>query len=381
MHIKGNEMPNAIVIGAGPAGLASAAALQDQGFAVDLLERAATVGDSWRRHYDCLRLHTTRGRSGLPGLAFPDNVGRYPSRQAVVDYLDAYAKAHSLAPRFGVTVTGIARAEDGWRVTHTAGEDRADVVVVATGLNGTPKLPDWPGRFDGPVVHSSKYRNPDAYAGQKVLVVGFGNSGGDIALDLAEAGVEITLSQRGPVNILPKELFGVPITSFGLLSKLLGYKAADVLTAPILRMAVGRPENYGLQSTGKGPGARVIEDGRIPLIDVGTLGAIKAGQITVKPGIEMLDGASVHFADGTAAPFDAVIAATGYNVGLRPLLGASPALDAEGRPKVSGAGTLERGLYFCSFRASPNGQLFATGQEALAIAAEAARAFSLATAR
>ncbi len=358
--------------------MAAGAALQDQGFAVEILERARAVGTSWRNHYDCLHLHTARGRSGLPGLAMDASVGRYPSRDAVISYLERYAAHHQLNPRFGVMVTGVKRDGDGWIVTTDNAPTRGDVVVVATGLNATPHVATWPGEFDGPILHSSAYRNPRPFAGQRVLVVGFGNSGGDVALDLAKAGVDVTLSQRGPVNILPKELFGMPITSFGLLSKLLGYKTADLLTAPIRRLVIGRPEDYGLQSTGKGPGARVIEDGRIPLIDVGTLGAIKAGQIAVKPGIARLDAKEVAFADNSRAPFDAIIAATGYNVDLRGLLGQSPALDANGRPKVSGGGTVERGLYFCSFRVSPDGQLFATGKEALAIAAHAKGAFSLA---
>ncbi|MEY1554709.1 flavin-containing monooxygenase [Yoonia sp. R2331] len=375
-------MPDAIVIGAGPAGLAAAAALKGQGFAVDLLEQASAVGSSWRGHYDCLKLHTARGRSGLPGMAFPAEVGRFPSRAAVITYLEAYAAANALSPRFGVAVKTIQLDGDGWRVTHTDGTDRTDVVVVATGLNGTPHVPVWPQQevFAGQIIHSSGYRNARGFAGQRVLVVGFGNSGGDIALDLAQAGVDVTLSQRGPVNILPKELFGVPITSFGLLSKLLGYRAADRITAPILRWAVGQPEDYGLQSTGKGPGARVIEDGRIPLIDVGTLGAIKAGQIAIKPGIATFTQDGVTFADDSAAPFDAVIAATGYNVDLRPLLGDSPALTDDGKPTISGAATAAPGLYFCSFRVSPDGQLFTTGRESLAIAADAAARFSLATA-
>ncbi len=371
-------MPKAIVIGAGPAGLAAAAAMMSKGFAVDVLERASDVASSWRGHYDCLRLHTARGRSGLPGLAFPASAGRYPSRAAVITYLEDYAQHHRITPRFGVTVTDVAQTDDGWTVSHDHGTDAAEVVVIATGLNGTPKMPDWPGHFDGPILHSSAYRNAKDYAGQKVLVVGFGNSGGDIAVDLVQGGADVTLSQRGPVNILPKELFRMPITSFGLLSKLLGYKVADVLTAPVLRMVIGRPEDYGLQSSGKGPGARVIEDGRIPLIDVGTLGAIKAGQIVVKPGIAQLDGLQVQFSDGSVAPFDTIIAATGYQVDLRPLLGDSPALDDDGKPRVSGAETGQRGLYFCSFRVSPDGQLFTTGQEAQAIAVQAAEAFSLA---
>lgn len=360
----------AIVVGAGPAGLASAACLQDVGAKVAVLEKTDAVAASWRSHYDCLHLHTSRERSALPGMDWPKGVGKYPSRDELVDYLDAYAKAKALDIRFGCDVTGI-KKDGAWHVTHSDGVEEADVVVVATGINAVPRSPDWSGTFHGPVSHSSTYRNAAPFQGQKVLVVGFGNSGGDIALDIASAGEDVTLSVRGPVNILPKELLGRPITSLGALSRLLGYKMADRLTAPIMRLVVGRPEDYGLLSAGKGPAAQVNEDKRIPLIDVGTLGAIKAGKIAVRRGVERLDGRVVHFADGASGEFDHIIAAIGYDVDLRPVLGDSEALDDAGRPLISGApGTLP-GLYFCSYEVSPFGQLYAMSREAEAIAADA----------
>ena len=167
--------------------------------------------------------------------------------------------------------------------------------------------------------------------------------------------------------------FTVASTFSGCGGSSLGYKMADILTAPVLRIAVGRPESYGLRSMAKGPAALVHEDDRIPLIDVGTLGAIKQGRIAVKPGIDRLNGPDVQFTDGTAAPFDTIIAAIGYTVDLRPLLGPDcTALDPTGRPVASGAPTPEKGLYFCSFKVSPDGQLFSTSREAIAIARHAA---------
>lgn len=363
----------AVIIGAGPAGLAAAACLKKTGMAVTILERADTIASSWHAHYDCLHLHTARGRSTLPGLDYPKGTGKYPSRKDVIAYMQAYAAHHGLTPRLGCTVTSVKPTPQGWQVSHSNGTEGADITVMATGVNGTPRLPNWPGDFDGPILHSSAYKSPAPFAGQRVLVVGFGNSGGDIALDLANAGVDVTMSVRGPVNILPKQLFGIPITSFGLLTKILGYKAADRLTAPVLRLAVGRAEDYGLRSSPKGPAALVHEDDRIPLIDVGTLSAIKQGRITVKPGIAQLEGDSLRFTDASTARFDAIVAAIGYTVDLRPLLGTDcPALDASGRPLVSGAPTPAKGLYFCSYRVSPDGQLFSTSQEARAIARHAA---------
>lgn len=361
----------AIVIGAGPAGLAAAACLKKEGVDVVVLERSDAVGSAWRNHYGRLHLHTARGRSGLPHYPMSERYGKYPSRTDMIEYLEHYATHFDLQPRFGLTVTSARPTPDGWVVTHNQGDETADAVVFATGLNNRPNSPEFPGSesFSGKVMHSSAYKSPEDLAPGRVLVVGFGNSGGEIALDLAEDGAEVSLSVRGPVNILPKEILGLPITSMGLLRKLFHYRTADAITAPILRAKLGRPEDYGLMSAGKGPVSQVIEDGRIPLIDIGTLAAIRAGKITVRPGIEQIEGETVHFANGTSAGFDAILLATGYRVDLRPILPDTPeALDATGRPKVSGGDTGVPGLYFCSYKPSAEGQLRQGGIEAQAIA-------------
>lgn len=365
----------AIVIGAGPAGLAAAACLTKHGLSVTVLDRATAVGSSWRNHYGRLHLHTARSRSALPHMDMPERYGRYPSRLDMVEYLEDYAKEFALKVIEGVTVATVRPASSGWRAETDKGVYDADVVVFATGLNGTPRHATWPGldSFPGRIMHSSEYHAPNDLPEGRALVVGFGNSGGEIALDLAEAGVDVVLSVRGPVNILPKEIFGLPITSLGMLRKLFGYKAADWLTAPILRAKIGRPQDYGLINPGKGPVSQVVEDGRIPLIDIGALAAIKAGQIAVQPGIEKIEGPQVTFTNGQSQCFDAILMATGYRVDLRSMLPDTPdVLDAEGRPKVSGGDTGAPGLFFCSYKASAEGQLRQSGMEAEAIAAHAA---------
>lgn len=367
----------AIVIGAGPAGLAAAACLKRAGLEVAILEKADRVGAVWRGHYDRLHLHTARGRSGLPFMALPASVGKYPSRQDLIAYLERYAGHFGLEPQFGCAVARADPEGRGWRVRHSQGEARADVVVFATGLNGHPRRPDWPGmdRFPGRVLHSSEYRNADGFAGQRVLVVGFGNSGADIATDLAQAGVGTGLAVRGPVNLLPKEILGVPVTSMGVFRKLFGPAAADALTAPVVRALIGRPEDYGMAASAKGPMRQVVEDGKIPMIDAGALAEIKAGRIAVYPGIKRFDGSRIVFADGRDAAFDAVVLATGYGLDLRPMLPevAHMVLDDRGRPLISGEPTGVPGLFFCSYHVSPSGQLRQAGLEARAIAEEAAR--------
>jgi cation diffusion facilitator CzcD-associated flavoprotein CzcO len=362
----------AIVIGAGPAGLACAAMMRQAGLAPTVLERASAVGAAWRRHYDRLHLHTDRGHSGLPGFSMPREYPKFPSRAQVVAYLEAYARHFAITPRLDTAARRIAPDERGWRVETSGEAFTAPAVVVATGTAGWPVRPSWPGAdgFPGPLIHSSEYRNPAPYGGKRVLVVGFGNSGGEIALDLAETGVKVTLSVRSPVQIVPRELLGLPILTWAIMLQPLPPRLADVLNAPLVRLAVGSVEKLGLRRSAKGPLTMVNEDGRVPLLDIGTVAAIRAGTIEVRPGIERFDGGTVAFADGTSAPFDAVILATGYRPDLRTLLPeVDGVLDAAGQPRVSGGPTGKPGLYFCSFHVSPTGQLREIGIEAKRIAA------------
>jgi len=362
-----------IVVGAGPSGLACAACLTRRGLRPVIYDRAESVGASWTTRYDGLQLHTSRGRSGLPFLPMPKHYGRYPGRDDVVAYLRDYAGAFDLDIRLGVTVGAVRPAEGGgWRVETGAGIEAADAVVFATGMADRPVRPDLPG-YGGRVLHSCDYRNAQGFEGQRVLVVGLGNSGGEIALQLAQAGNQVALSVRGPVNLLPKELFGIPVTSLGGLRRVLPYRWVDAMTAPLLRLVLGRPEAFGLRKAAKGPTAQVVEDGRIPLIDTGVLAEIRAGRIAVRPAIAGADGLQMRFEGGGAGEYDAVVLATGYRCDLRALLPETPqALDDAGRPRQSGAGRRGQGpvagLYFCSYHASADGQLYQSGKEARAIA-------------
>jgi len=366
------EAIEAIVIGAGPAGLACAAMMKKAGLAPVVLERASAVGAVWRRHYDRLHLHTDKGHSGLPGLAMPREFPKYPSRKQVVQYLEAYARYFAITPRLDTAAKRISPAHGGWRV-ETSGETFiAPVVVIATGTAGWPVRPNWPGKdgFRGSIIHSSEYRNPAPYTGKRVLVVGFGNSGGEIALDLAEKGGAVALSVRGGVRIVPREMLGLPILTWAVALNQLPPRLADALSAPLVWLFVGSPERIGLRRSEKGPLTMVNEDGRIPLLDVGTVAAIRGGKIQVHPAIERFDGETIIFADRTRGSFDAVILATGYRPDLRPLLPeVEGVLDASGQPRVSGRATGQPGLYFCSFRVSPTGQLREIGIEAKRIAA------------
>jgi cation diffusion facilitator CzcD-associated flavoprotein CzcO len=362
---------DAIVIGAGPAGLATAAALQTRGLNATILEKSDAVGAVWRRHYDRLHLHTDRVRSGLPGLAMPEAYGRYPARAHVVEYLEAYAAKFNLKPVFNAPVHAARHDGRKWRAEAGENSRSAPILVVATGWADYPHAPTWPGidQFGGQVLHSSAYRNPAPFADKRVLVIGCGNSGAEIALDLAEAGVDVTLSARSPVNVIPRELLGLPILVFPIAEQWLPPRVADMINAPLLRVAIGSIEKLGLKRSPKGPLQSIDEDGRVPLIDIGTLDAIRAGRIKLRGDVARLEPKTVAFAKSPPEPFDALILATGFRPDLRALLpDAKGVLNAAGAPLVSGRATAEPGLFFCGAIPASVGQFRQIGVEATRIA-------------
>ena len=366
--------PDAIIVGAGPAGLACAVTMRAAGLGVVVVEKADSVGSVWRRHYDRLHLHTDRKHSGLPGMDMPQTYPLYPTRGQLVEYLESYAARFDIRPVFNATASRIRRVGTQWRVELAQGSISAPVVVIATGIADAPYRPSWPGTelYQGSVVHSSEYRNPAPYAGKRVLVVGFGNSGGEIALDLANAGVDVTLAVRGPVQILPRDLLGFPILAWAILYQRLPARLVDLINAPILRLAIGRIEKLGLRRAAKGPRQMVEEDGRVPLIDVGTLDKIRDGSIRICGGIDRLTPDGVVLADAECKEFDAIILATGFRPDLRQLIAdVEGVFDRHGMPLVTGQTTKAPGLYFCGQITSSTGQLREIGLEAQRIAISA----------
>ena len=360
---------NVIIVGAGPAGLAVGACLKQAGVDFTILEKASEVAPAWRRHYRRLHLHTVKSLSALPFVPFPKSHPRYVPREKVVAYLDAYAERFGLEPRFGVTVKSIRRQGEKFLVETDAGQIRARKIVVATGNNAQPIVPGFPGieAFKGEVLHSAAYTEAMPYVGKNVLVIGMGNTGAEIALDLADSGAHPTISVRKGVHIVPRQLFGVPIQMVGIASRPMPQALNDWMFPKILDLALGRLEKYGIVRPKQGILAQ-IDAGRVPVIDVGTVAAIKAGRIGVAPDIARFTEDGAKFAGGREKNFDAVIFATGYRPGYDGFL---PAELSPGKSGVN-ASASDLGLYLVGFYNPVTGLLREIGIEAKAVAKDIA---------
>lgn len=361
-----------VIIGAGPAGLAVGACLQLAQVPYIILEQNDRVGSAWHQHYDRLRLNTDKSHSELPYFQYPKRCPRYPSRLDLIGYLEAYACHFQLKPRFGQQVISAHYAGHCWEVRTQDTLYRATNLVVAAGYTREPNIPIWEGQdlFHGPILHSSRYRNGRPFKGQKVLVIGFGNSGGEIALDLWEHGAQPSIAIRSAVNVLPRELFGIPIMSIGIIQRKLPLRLADAINGTILRAVIGDLTKYGLRKLPHGPFTQIQHAARIPLIDIGTTKVIKQGGITVYSGVKRFKEDSVVFSDGRQVNFDGVILATGFRPRVNAFLeGNSAVYDENGMPCSSGHEMDISGLFFCGYYVPPTGMLREIGMEAKRISA------------
>ncbi|AGS70217.1 flavin-containing monooxygenase [Streptomyces collinus] len=371
------------VIGAGPGGLAAAHALRSRGIRAVVLEKSDQVGSSWRRHYDRLHLHTTRRLSALPGLRMPRRFGRWVSRDDVVRYLEKYAEHHELEIVTGVEVFRIERSADGagWLLHASGGRElTGSAVVVATGYNHTPRVPDWPGfdGFGGDFTHAAHYRNAEPYAGRDVLVVGVGNTGAEIAVDLVEGGAaRVRLAVRTAPHIVRRSTAGWAAQYTGVLVRRLPVRLVDRLARPLARISTPDLSAHGLARPETGLYSRVRE-GAIPVQDVGLIDAVRKGKVEVVAAVEGFEDGKVALADGSRISPDAVIAATGYVRALEGLVGHLEVLDGRGRPVVHGPRTPANapGLYFTGFTNPISGMFRELAIDAERIAGAVARALA-----
>ncbi|MFJ7178012.1 flavin-containing monooxygenase [Streptomyces massasporeus] len=369
------------VIGGGPGGLSAAYALRARGIRAVVLEKSDRVGASWRRHYDRLHLHTTRRLSALPGLPMPRRFGRWVSRDDVVRYLEKYAEQHRLEIVTGVEVSRIERTPDGtgWLLHATGGRELTGAaVVVATGYNHTPRLPDWPGRagFTGELLHAGEYRSGKPYAGRDVLVVGVGNTGAEIAVDLVENGASrVRLAVRTVPHIVRRSTAGWAAQYSGVLVRRLPVGLVDRISRVQAKVAVPDLSAHGLPRPDTGLYTRV-KQGAIPVQDVGLIDAVRQGRVEVVAAVEGFeDGGKIALADGTRISPDVVIAATGYVRALEDLVGHLDVLDDRGRPVAHGPRTAKAapGLYFTGFTNPISGNLREMALDAVRIAKAVAR--------
>lgn len=301
------------VIGAGAAGLAATRDLRERGVEVVTFEKSDRVGGHWNHDYEALHLITARDASHYRGFPMPAHYPMFPSREQVRDYLVSFAEAFDLKEsiRFGVGVELIEpageRGIDGWSVTTSDGETRVfGSVIIANGHLWDPAIPDLPGEFTGTLLHSSAYRTVADIDGDRVLVVGAGNSGCDLAVDAAAARRNTTISMRNGTVFQPKTYFGRARSDLPT-AKLPAVLQERALRA-LVRISVGRMDRY--------PGLQLPESTNLfkirPIINSQLLHWIHHGRISVVPGIRAIDGKQVTFEDGTAREFDTIVLATGF---------------------------------------------------------------------
>lgn len=349
-----------VIVGAGASGLSAAGALQRKGIEPLVLERDPRIGGTWERRYDRLHLHTVRSFSGLAHYAIPGSYPRYLSRDQYAAYLREYVRALGLRVETGAAVQAIrrdTRTHPPWAVVTDRGSWHAAAVVVATGQYCTPRMPDWPGldTYRGKLLHSTRYANAASFVHQRVLVVGAGNSGTEIATDLAEQGADVTLSVRTAPPIVPRDPFGLPVQRTSILLGLLPAGVADRFARLTARLVLGDLGQYGFPPAAWLPYAAR----RVPVIDVGFVDMLRRGRIRVRPAVTALTETGAQFADGTADTFGVVIAATGFATGLRELVDPTGVLDADDEPLApSGESTAQPGLFFTGYVHSLRGHLF-----------------------
>lgn len=366
-----------LIIGAGAAGLSTAAALVRRGIHARVLEQDDSIGGSWARRYQCLKLHTIRRFSGLAYYPIPRDRPRYLSKDEYAAYLREYTEVLGLDVSFGEHVDSVQKISGSlggmdWEVVTNRGTRRARSVVIATGMNAEGILPTWGGidGFTGAVLHSSQYTSGAAYRGQNVLVVGLGNSGAEIAADLATHGatsISVSVRTIPPIvtremfKILPVQLFGIALTKVGM------PRVIDRIGVALRRVSIGDLTAYGLGQAAWGP----FTAQRPAVIDTGFVEQLKQGRIVVRPEIEHFDSTDVIYADGSREAIDVVIAATGFRTGLEKILKVPEALDDIGQPRFrSGGPALMQGLYFIGFDETVRGQLFEINRESKQLAIE-----------
>ena len=363
-------MEKIVVIGAGPAGLACAAILAKNNIPFELLEQANTICPAWHNHYDRLSLHTVKSLSALPYLPFPDSYPTYVPKAELLTYFDDYVQHFDIKPRLNTTVQHIEENENGWTITTSNGEEiKGSQIIITTGFNRVPFSPEIIGleSFTGEIMHSKNYKNPNQLEGNRILVVGMGNSGAEIALDLALNGKTTYLSVRGPVNIVPRDFLGNPTQLTAKKLAIFPPFIGDRLGRLVQYFSIGNLNKYGIKRPNIFPAKQLRTLGKTPVIDLGTVAEIKKGNISIRPGIKTINGASVQFTNNQSDHFDHIIFATGYQSAVEQFAPfVQSLLNEHGHPGQFRHRT-EKGnqAFFVGFNAYASGLLESINQQAL----------------
>ncbi|KAJ9541757.1 hypothetical protein OSB04_028263 [Centaurea solstitialis] len=338
-----------VIVGAGPSGLAVGAGLHQQGVPFVILDRADCIASLWQnKTYDRLKLHLPKQFCQLPYFPFPPNFPEYPSKYQFIEYLETYAKKFEISPRFNESVQSAKYDESCglWRVRTVAAEN-GEVeyicrwLVVATGENAEKVVPEFEGldEFSGTVMHACDYRSGEVFAGKRVLVVGCGNSGMEVSLDLCHHNAFPSMVVRSSVHILPREIGGRSTFELATtLRKWLPLKVVDKILLILARCTLGNLEKYGIKRPLMGPLELKNVEGKTPVLDIGALQKIKSGKIQIVPGIKKFGPGRVELINGANLEIDSVILATGYCSNVPSWLKENDLFSKEGRFSEGGKG-------------------------------------------
>ncbi len=351
-----------IIVGGGPAGLTTAGALKQVGIESIILDQGDHIGQSWEQRYDRLHLHTVRAYSGLAHFPIPRAYPKYLSKDQYASYLREYATHFDLRLVPNTQVERVRQVDAAgrfhWEVDSGSETWPAKVVVIAAGQFRQPVLPSWPGldAYGGISLHSAQFHSGRAFRGQRVLVIGAGNSGMEIAVDLLEQGAaKVSISIRTAPPVVPRDFLGTPAQVFGILMNSLPPGFSDRVGKMLSRLALGDLRRFGLPS----PGWMPFSSRRTPIIDVGFVPALKSGRVSIRPAVRSFTHSGVVYEDRQEEAFDALIFATGFQSGLEQMLEPGGLLNESGNPRFrSGEATPCPGLYFMGYFDSLRGFLY-----------------------
>ena len=360
----------AVIVGAGAAGLATSWSLKARGIEHRVLEQGEGVGHSWNRVYDSLKLHTGKHMSGLPGMPLPRSAPLFPHREEFLRYLERYSERFQLPIELGTHVDRAERKGHLWYVHTPRGMVVASHLVIATGIISNPFVPPIAGSelYRGDLLHSASYRNPEGFVGKRVLVVGVGNSGAEIATELARAGAHVSISVRVGAHVVPLTIVGIPIQYYSRWMERLprrvreGITRTFVKTLDLFRGAPVLPR----------PTHGILD--KPPVVGFGLVRAIRSQRVMLKGDVQRLTASGASFKDGSAEEYEAVILATGYRAAL-------DLLDQQVRRDTRGFAERERvasrdqpNLYFVGHNYSAIGALVNIARDSRLTAALVAKA-------